>query len=84
MDATPASRRSVGLHPARRRRSRGLNSDHRGIRRAVIVEFYTTGLGSWTRPVVNLRPITDDLLGLTPHTRRGLTSTGRRCRSVAG
>jgi hypothetical protein len=42
MDAAPASRRSVELSAAPRGRSRGLSSDHRGTRRAVMVEFYTT------------------------------------------
>ena len=42
MDATPANRLSVGFNVADRRRSRGLSSDHRGICRAVMVEFYTT------------------------------------------
>jgi hypothetical protein len=42
MDAAPASRRSVELSAIRRGRSRGLTSDHRGTRRAVMIEFYTT------------------------------------------
>ena len=42
MDAAAASRRSVELSAALRGRSRGLTSDHRGTRRAVMVEFYTT------------------------------------------
>ena len=42
MEAAAANRRSVELSAARRGRSRGLTSDHRGTRRAVMVEFYTT------------------------------------------
>jgi hypothetical protein len=42
MDAAPASRPSVVLSAIRRGRSRGLTSDHRGTRRAVMIEFYTT------------------------------------------
>ena len=42
MDAAPASRRSVELSAIRRGRRRGLTSDHRGTRRAVMIEFYTT------------------------------------------
>jgi hypothetical protein len=42
MDAALASRRSVELSVVRRGRSSGFTSDHRGTRRAVMVEFYTT------------------------------------------
>ena len=42
MDAAPASRRSVESSAIRRGRRRGLTSDHRGTRRAVMIEFYTT------------------------------------------
>src|SRR6187200_2049385 len=42
MDAAPASRRAVELSAVCRGWSKGLTSDHRGTRRAVMVEFYTT------------------------------------------
>jgi hypothetical protein len=50
MDAAPASRRSVELSAIRRGRSRGLTSDHRGTRRAVMIEFYTTMRVTGRRP----------------------------------
>jgi hypothetical protein len=57
MDAAAANRRSVELSAARRGRSRGLTSDHRGTRRALMVEFYTTVRVTGRRP--GARPTPD-------------------------
>ena len=50
MHAAPASRRSVELNAKWRGRRRGLTSDHRGTRRAVMIEFYTTMRATGRRP----------------------------------
>ena len=46
MDATPASLRSVGLSGTALGRSSGCNSDQRGRRLVVMLEFYTTALAT--------------------------------------
>ena len=75
MDAAAASRRSIELSAAGRGRSKGLTSDHRGMRRAVMVEFYTTVRATGRRPRVGPTP----KLGLedSRSTDESRTATGK-------
>jgi hypothetical protein len=79
MDAAPASRRSVELSAMRRGWSKGLTSDHRGTRRAVMIEFYTT-VGQWQAPGSCLRSLGIDPFHLCVSTSPdGTRRTGVFC-----
>ena len=71
MDATPANRLSVGFRVEDRRWSRLSSPDHRGTRRVVMVEFYTTVHITGPPPAALPR--------MMPPTIRDLATARHRC-----